>query len=80
MYEYTGLLFLCCPCIASQSDASLRSKKISTTSFGSSTSGADYLSTTLERRQKSKEVSEVALGMYIDGTISRMNSQIFMYM
>jgi len=40
-------------------------KKILTTSFGSSTSGADYLSTTLERRRPSKEVSETPLGMYM---------------
>jgi len=40
----------------------LQSKKMST-SLGSSTSGGDLLSTTLERRQSSKEISEIALGM-----------------
>jgi len=33
------------------------------TSLGSSTSGGDLLSTTLERRRSSKEISEIALGM-----------------
>ncbi|XP_065911124.1 latrophilin-like protein LAT-2 [Dysidea avara] len=45
----------------SQSDVSLRGKKISTISVGSSTSGGDYLSTTLERRHPSKEASDIAL-------------------
>ena len=57
-----SIRILLCPCIASQSDVSLRGKKISTISVGSSTSGGDYLSTTLERRRPSKEVSEIALG------------------
>ena len=52
-----------CPCIAAQSDVSLRGKKISTASVGSSTIGGEYLSTTLERRRPSKGVSEIELGM-----------------
>ncbi|XP_065905683.1 latrophilin-like protein LAT-2 isoform X2 [Dysidea avara] len=44
-----------------QSDVSLRGKKISTTSVGSSSSGGEYLSTTRERRRPSKEVPEIAL-------------------
>jgi len=48
--------------IASQSGYS---KKMSTTSMVSSTSGTDYLSTTLERKRPSKEVSETPLGRYM---------------
>ncbi|XP_065905004.1 uncharacterized protein [Dysidea avara] len=45
----------------SQSDISLHGKKISTTSMEGSTSSGDHLSTTLERRRPSKEISEIAL-------------------
>lgn len=47
---------------STSSETSGHSKKISTTSFGSNTTGGDYLSTTLERTLKDK--SEI-FGMFV---------------